>query len=85
MGSAAVGAAGEDAVRLSKFEEEGVDLFAEADEFGGVVPEKVLLAAGGVGEQAEREGAFTALGEVLDPLGDAVFEDFDVVLCQGEY
>ncbi len=85
MGSAAVGAAGEDAVRLSKFEEEWADLFAEADEFGGVVPEKVLLAAGGVGEQAERDGAFTPLGEVLDALEDAVFEDFDVALCQGEY
>lgn len=40
MGSAAAGAAGEDAVRLSKFEEEGTDLFAEADEFGGVVFEE---------------------------------------------
>ena len=40
MGSAAVGAAGKNTVRLSKFEEEGTDLFAEADEFGGVVFEE---------------------------------------------
>ena len=61
------------------------DVFEEVPEVAAVVLEEALLAAGGVGEQAERVGAFTALGEVLDALEDAVFENFDVVLCQGEY
>ena len=61
------------------------DVFEKVAEVAAMIFEEVFLAAGDAGDQAQGQCAGTALGEVRDDLGHAVFEEFDVVPGKVEY
>ena len=83
----AVGVVGEQVDVDVEGDEEGLVLGGEdvVEELGAgllLEGEDVLLAAGGVEQDADGEGEILFLGEVLDGLGDLVLEDAAVVLVE---